>query len=447
VRSRRAPHTFATRVVRGALLVASVTAFSLAAASGLIAQLAWESGESARVRGSADALAEGLWTEAQRENATLETAAADALQESGLAGDRLELWQGGRLVAAHPGGPTLGPVATAPEVARDWIVATRAIGSDAILVVAAPREHWLRALRVFLLSLAAAAPLCLILAWGVGRRVSAAATRPLADFRTRVQLARPENPFPVSVDGDQTAEVVDLDNAFRQLWERLIEALARERDFAANASHELRTPLTRLRLRLERAARFGGPEIAEDLADARREVDRMVRLVDSLLVLARDVSSGVPRETVNLADIVQQSARRLLPGPDDVRVEAPDEVMVRGDENLLLIAIENLLDNARKFRLGGAAVGVALAGTPERVRLVVESPGARIAPSDAERVFDRFFRGAEARSSTDGHGLGLPLCRHIARLHGGDARFVSLPGEDARFVMDLPPWKADPRLE
>jgi signal transduction histidine kinase len=57
-------------------------------------------------------------------------------------------------------------------------------------------------------------------------------------------------------------------------------------------------------------------------------------------------------------------------------------------------------------------------------------------------VFERFHRGGEARPNADGHGLGLSLCRHIARLHGGDARCVSEPDEDARFVLDLPAWRA-----
>jgi two-component system sensor histidine kinase SenX3 len=121
--------------------------------------------------------------------------------------------------------------------------------------------------------------------------------------------------------------------------------------------------------------------------------------------------------------------------------------MVRGDENLLSIATENLMHNALKFRRRPEAVIVEVKSGASRVTLSVTSPGARISSTERERVFDRFYRGAEARGATEGHGLGLPLCRHIARLHGGEARCVSGEEEDARFVLELPSWKPMPVVE
>jgi len=443
MKALRRRHSFASRIVLGSVLVATATACSLAAASAAIAHFVWEAGEFRRVLASADELATGIRTEAERESTSLETAAANALAESGLAGDdRLEVWRGSTLVAAHPPGAVLGPGTSSSDVGRRWIVASRPIGADAVLLVAAPREPWPRGLRVFLLSLAVAAPFCLALAWGVGRTVARVVTRPLADFRSRVLAAHPDGAFPSTGRRDLPAEVADLDDAFRQLWDRLGAALARESEFAANASHELRSPLTRLRLRLERASNAGPKAVGSDLADARQEVDRMVRLVDSLLILARDVSAGVSGEALNLADVVRAVARRVLANPEDAAITAPDEAMVRGDEDLLAIAAENLLDNALKFRRRSEPVRVNVDHGAKGVTLTVTSPGARIASSDRERVFDRFYRAAEARSATHGHGLGLPLCRHIARLHGGEARCVSGDDEDARFVLELPAWTA-----
>jgi signal transduction histidine kinase len=75
------------------------------------------------------------------------------------------------------------------------------------------------------------------------------------------------------------------------------------------------------------------------------------------------------------------------------------------------------------------------------VRVTVSSPGARIAAGERDRLFERFYRGAGARTAHEGHGLGLALARHIARLHGGEAECASAPDEDARFVLRVPSWR------
>ena len=167
----------------------------------------------------------------------------------------------------------------------------------------------------------------------------------------------------------------------------------------------------------------------------------MVRLVESLLVLARDVSAGIPRaETVNLADIVRTVGARVLEADRSGSTGLPDEALVRGDEELLGIAILNLLDNAAKFKAPECPVILRLQETNGRVRLTVESPGVRIVEAERDRLFERFYRGPEARAAPRGHGLGLPLARHIARLHGGEVSCVSGAGEDACFELDLPSW-------
>jgi two-component system OmpR family sensor kinase len=78
-----------------------------------------------------------------------------------------------------------------------------------------------------------------------------------------------------------------------------------------------------------------------------------------------------------------------------------------------------------------------------RVRLEVTTPGARIAAAQCERLFDRFYRAPEVRAQSAGHGLGLALARHVARLHGGDVQCISAESEDVRFALQLPAWTAD----
>jgi len=274
-------------------------------------------------------------------------------------------------------------------------------------------------------------------------------TRPLLEFRDRIAAARPLGDLPPAAPSG-TLEVAELERSFRGLWERLRETVARELEFAANASHELRTPLTRIRLHAEQVRAALGAAPPGDLRDLVEETDRLARLVDSLLVLSRDTAVGIPDgEVVNISDLVAAGSRRVFAGAPLPDIDAPDEALVRGDEALLGIAVENLLDNARKFSLPGRPPRIQVSEDTTTVRLTIASPGARIPGDLVGRLFERFYRGVEARASHAGHGLGLPLARHIARLHGGDVRCVSGPEEDARFDLELPAWRAlagqDPR--
>ncbi len=291
-----------------------------------------------------------------------------------------------------------------------------------------------------------AAPIGAALAVVVGRSVARSATRPLVDLSERMlQMDELERQRPEGLERAPT-EVRHLEESFQALLARLADAVSRELEFAANAAHELRTPLTAIRLHAERARAEASDAGGRELGRQLEEIDRLVRLVDSLLVMARDVDAGIPRgRAVNVADLLTRTVERVFPVREEAEVRAPDEAFVRGDEELLGIALENLLDNARKFTPSGRAVGVTLFDVAGRVSLRVISPGARIAPEDQERLFKRFYRDPEARAAHRGHGLGLPLARHIARLHGGDVRCVSGPQEDARFVLDLPAWEPEDR--
>ena len=241
-----------------------------------------------------------------------------------------------------------------------WIVATRRLPDGLVLVVGTPADQGRRALRVFAFSLLFASPLCLAVAFWVGRAVARRTTRPLLDLQARIRGLRPLEPLPPAADADASAEVADLEDAFRALWGRLEDTVRREREFAANASHELRMPLARIRLLAERARPAAAGEGRLALDAQVQEVDRLVRLVESLLVLSRDASAGVPRgEAVNVADVARRVAGRVLDGRRG-DCAFPDEALVRGDEDLIEIAVQNLLDNARKFAAGEEPVRATL---------------------------------------------------------------------------------------
>jgi signal transduction histidine kinase len=419
------------------VLASMITALTLASAAAAMTYWLWEAREETALAATADALAAAVDREMQEEKTPPELAAPEALRESSVAGYRIAIWQDGRLLATNvPGTPAESSRPGQPPAG--WLAADRPIGGGIHLVVQAPARR-VEALRVFGWSLLLAAPLCLGVAILIGRVVGRRATRPLVEFKGRIAAARPFEPLTGGEIPDAPSEVRELDEAFHALWGGLRDALQREVDFAANASHELRTPLTRIRLHAERARQDAGPVALGALADLTAEVDRMVRLIESLLVMARDVSAGMPRtEIVNLADTVRAVGARL-PGPQRADLATlPDEALTRGDEELLSIAVENLFDNAGKFGNGERPVSLSLEEGRGRIRLAITTPGGRITESERDRLFDRFYRGPESRVAHPGHGLGLPLARHIARLHGGDVTCVSRPGQDACFELVVP---------
>jgi signal transduction histidine kinase len=438
-----------SRVTRGMALVAVLSALLLALASSLTARLLWQAQQERDLAAASESVAGAIEREARENGSSNGQAAPEAFRESTLFGQRAEVWRGRQLVVSSAAGAPVGPLDEGPR-ARDWVRHTRSLGDGLTLVVAAPAEHADRALRVFVFSLAVAAPVCLVAALLLGRVVAGRATRPLLDLQARIRAMRGFEPLPPPGLDDVPDEVRDLEAAFRALWARLEDTLRREGEFAANASHELRMPLTRIRLNAERALCDAGPLAREALAAQAAEVDRLTRLVDSLLVLARDASAGIPRgETVNLADVCRRVAARVLDGSRPSECRFPDEALVRGDEDLIEIAVQNLVDNARKFAADEGPVRVVLLDVDGQLRLEVTTPGARIAGLERDRLFDRFHRGPEARARAEGHGLGLALARHVARLHGGDLRCVSQENDDARFALDLPAWSeaAAPALE
>jgi two-component system, OmpR family, sensor kinase len=438
-----------TRVLGGTILVTLVTALAGAATAASIARSLWLSNERRALRHLAAGLAQAVQREGAESSGSPDAAAAETMRESVTAGRRAEVWRGPNLIAASPpespAGASafpLGPPGASSPAARDaWLIETRPLAGGLLLLVASPRARGEEALRIFAWSLLFSAPVCILLAVFIGRLVGRRVTRPLLDFKDRIAAARPLGDLPPAVPSE-ALEVAELERSFRELWERLRETVARELEFAANASHELRTPLTRIRLHAEQIRAAPGAAPSGSLRDLVEETDRLARLVDSLLVLSRDTAAGIPDgEVVNISDLVAAGSRRTFASATPPEIEAPDEALVRGDEALLGIAVENLLDNARKFSLPGRPPRIQVSEDATTVRLTIDSPGARIPTDLVGRLFERFYRGEEARASHEGHGLGLPLARHIARLHGGEVRCVSGPEEDARFDLVLPAWR------
>jgi two-component system OmpR family sensor kinase len=253
-------------------------------------------------------------------------------------------------------------------------------------------------------------------------------------------------------DADPRTEVGRLARTLNAMLDRLQAAFeerraseARLRRFVADASHELQTPLTSVRGYAELFRRGA----ADDPADLRMamtrieaEATRMGVLVDDLLTLARlDQGRELRREPVDLVPL----ARELVA---DARVVAPDRpialdadgpVVVAGDDPALRQVVGNLIANARVHTPAGTPVAVRVRADDGRAVVEVADRGPGLAPEDAARVFERFYRADPSRArASGGSGLGLSIVAAVAEAHGGSAEVDSTPGEGATFRVVLP---------
>lgn len=242
-------------------------------------------------------------------------------------------------------------------------------------------------------------------------------------------------------------EVGRLARTFDEMLERLDGAFRRQRQFTADASHELRTPLTAIKGQVEVALSKERSAAAyrEVLQTANEEVDRLIRLVGSLLTLARADAGQIPLtlEPVDLPGLVAGAVEHVRPAAEQRGIEllmaAGPPVTVRADEDLLLQLLLNLLDNALKHTPSGGRVTTSWDAKDGRVELSVRDTGSGIAAEHLGRVFDRFYRVDTARSRAEGGvGLGLSICQWIAEAHGGAITVESSPDQGATFTITLP---------
>ncbi len=216
------------------------------------------------------------------------------------------------------------------------------------------------------------------------------------------------------------------------------EGLARERRLVADASHELRTPLSTLKTELELALRQQRTpaELEAALRSAAVEADRLGRIADDLLLLARSEQGPLPLrlEPVDVGDLLDVVTGRFAPTGRPIEVDVDGAGVVVADRLRLEQALGNMIDNAVRHGDGAVSVTAAANDTFE-LHVLDEGPG--FAPAFLGRAFERFSRADEARAGV-GTGLGLAIVRTIAKLHGGEAGAGNRPNGGADVWISLP---------
>ncbi|MBA2667488.1 MAG: HAMP domain-containing protein [Trueperaceae bacterium] len=279
------------------------------------------------------------------------------------------------------------------------------------------------ALGVWLLSRQVLSPL---------QRVTQAASRVSSrDLSQRV-------PVPSSQD-----EMHELAVALNHMLDRLQESFETQRRFTADASHELRTPVTAIVGHANYVLRRTrpNPEQIDSLNVIRHEADRMGKLVNDLLELARaDAGFSIEKEPMNLLEVVEAVRAEYGPVADGATITidcATPLVEVEGDSTRLKQVVLNLVQNA--VNAGASHVTLHLATEGRTVRLEVLDDGPGIPSEAIPHLFDRFFRVDGARSSRgNGSGLGLAIVRWIVQQHGGTVAVTSKSAEGSVFVVSLP---------
>jgi two-component system, OmpR family, sensor kinase len=344
-----------------------------------------------------------------------------------------------RLVAAAATG-RLYRDRTLPGRRGEWRVLAVPSGKGVVVVgrSLAPRASSLDHLRH---ELALFLPLALLAACLGGYALTARALRPVELLRRRAGSVTAESqtllPVPPSRD-----EISRLATTLNDMLARLHAAVEHERRFVADASHELRTPLSLLQTELELALRRprSHEELEQALRSAAEETQRLTRLANDLLLIARADQGPLPirRETVPAGDLLEGVAQRFeiraASLGRELRVE-PSDLVLDADLIRLEQALANLVENALIY--GRGAVQLRAVEQVDAVELHVTDEGEGFPEGFRARAFDRFSRADEARGR-GGSGLGLSIVDLVARAHGGKAGLRNPPENGADVWLSLP---------
>lgn len=265
-------------------------------------------------------------------------------------------------------------------------------------------------------------------------RMSAAAGEIAAsDFSRRIE---PE---------ETVRELGELARVLNSAFDCMQQALAQQVRFSADASHELRTPLAVILSQTEMAlSRARSPEeYQEVVAACHRAAERMRRLVESLLLLARfDAGEGLNLQTFNLSDVARECLEMVFPLAEFRGLTARSELApasIVGDRERLAQVVTNLLANAINYNRSGGSIGLEVACADKHAALTVSDTGIGIAAEHLPHLFDRFYRVDPSRSRLEGgSGLGLAISQRIVAIHGGTLHVESVAGEGTTFTVRLP---------
>ncbi|HEX6463898.1 MAG TPA: ATP-binding protein, partial [Vicinamibacterales bacterium] len=319
-------------------------------------------------------------------------------------------------------------------------------GAAYLLQVGLPLTTMDAALQHFVRLLMWSVPIGLFLAIMTGRWMARLALAPLTRLATAaraIDVTNPRERLPIRGAGDELDTVA---RAFNETLERIENVMGEMRQFSTALAHELRSPIAALRGEIELAAMKAevGEPYRQSAASQLEELDKLKRLIDQLLTLARAEAGQIPlsHQRVELAPLVTSVVEQVEAVAEaaglELRAEIVDQAAVNGDAGWLERLLLNLLDNAFKFTDAGGRVVVRLTADEEMAQLEVRDSGVGMTPDVVPHVMERFYRADPARSpSAQGVGLGLSLVKWIVDRHHGSIEVESQPGRGSSFRVKI----------
>ena len=239
------------------------------------------------------------------------------------------------------------------------------------------------------------------------------------------------------------SELIALSNTFDGMFDRLERSFSAEKQFTSDASHELRTPITVIRASCDRAKRkdVTREDFLRTLDVIDEQADNMSLLVNHLLSLTR-LQQGTERYPLaegDVSELVREVCEDYM--PEDRRgislhTDIADGISARYNAQLFASLVQNLLQNAYRYGSEGGNIWLTLRRAADgRMKLTVRDDGIGIAPEEQDKIWQRFWQADASRSENSGSGLGLPLVKEIAELHGGSVSVESAPGSGSCFTV------------
>lgn len=326
------------------------------------------------------------------------------------------------------------------------LLATRTADGN-LLVIGMSLEDQRDALTRLATLLLIGGPVAVALASLAGWVVAGAALRPVERLRREAEAvsgSEPNRRLEIPATADELARLAE---SLNRMLARLEEALTRERRFVSDASHELRTPLANLKAELDLALRRARSpdELTDALRSAALETDRLIRLSEDLLVLARTEQGrlSVRRTETDLTQLVRDTVVSFGPRAGELGIRLQDDlapgVTAEVDGLRIQQALGNLVDNALRHTPKGGEVNVRLLRDEGEIRIEVADTGNGFEEGFVSSAFEPFTRSDAARGRTrGGAGLGLAIVRAVAQAHAGTVETSNRPQGGAMVTMHLP---------
>jgi two-component system, OmpR family, sensor histidine kinase MprB len=278
----------------------------------------------------------------------------------------------------------------------------------------------------------------------LGRLVAGAAVAPVRRLTWATEHVTNTQDLSERIEPSGEDEIGRLAESFNAMLDALQSSMGAldasvhaQRQLVADASHELRTPVTSLRTNIEILKQERDMRVEERqrlLDDVVEQIEELTLLMNDLIELARGEQPHAGNEDVRMDLVVEEAVERARRNSSDTPFHVRlDHVVLTGAPARLGRAVNNLIDNAVNYSPNGSPVEIVLRGT----ELTVRDHGQGISGEDLPHVFDRFYRGAEARGRS-GSGLGLAIVRHVAEQHGGSVSAEPAQGGGTLMRLRLP---------